>query len=146
MIARGLNNPRRLAFDLHGALYVAEAGKGGNGKCITGPEGNQECFGTSGSVTRIARGHQARVLTGLPSLAARDGTGATGPSTWPSATVALLQVQNPGGGPETRQQFGPPGNRFGRLLRPFPSPIRSLADSPPSRRTTTRQRRRRAAR
>jgi hypothetical protein len=131
VIARGLNNPRGLAFDRHGALYVAEAGKGGNGKCITGPEGDQQCFGTSGSVTRIAHGHQTRVLTGLPSLAARDGTGATGPSDVAIGNRrALLQVQNPGGGPETRQQFGPAGNPFGRLLRVFPPPIRSLADFP----------------
>jgi len=131
VVARGLNNPRGLAFDGRGALYVAEAGKGGNGKCITGPEGGQECFGSSGSVTRIAGGHQVRVLQGLPSLAAPDGTGATGPSDVAIANGrALLQVQNPGGGPETRQQFGSAGNAFGRLLRVFPPPIRSLADFP----------------
>jgi hypothetical protein len=131
VIAKGLNNPRGLAFDSHGALYVAEAGKGGNGKCITGPEGDQECFGSSGSVTRIAGGHQTRVLTGLPSLAGKDGSGATGPSDVAiGGGRAFLQVQNPGGGPQTRQQFGAAGNDFGRLLQVFPRPIRSLADFP----------------
>jgi hypothetical protein len=131
VVAKGLNNPRGLAFDSHGALYVAEAGRGGKGKCIPGPEGGQVCFGSSGSVTRIAGGHQTRVLTGLPSLAAPDGTGATGPSDVAIGDGrALVQVQNPGGGPETRQQFGPAGANFGRLLRVFPRPIKSLADFP----------------
>jgi hypothetical protein len=71
------------------------------------------------------------VLRGLPSLAAKDGTGATGPSDVAFGKGrALLQVQNPGGGPQTRQQFGAAGNAFGRLLRVFPPPIRSLADFP----------------
>lgn len=131
VVATGLNNPRGLAFDGHGALYVAEAGKGGTGKCITGPEGGQECFGSSGSVTRVAGGRQLRVLRGLPSLAAPDGTGATGPSDVAfGGGRALLMVQNPGGGPQTRQQFGPAGAAFGRLLRVFPPPTRSLADFP----------------
>jgi sugar lactone lactonase YvrE len=131
VVATGLNNPRGLAFDAHGALYVAEAGRGGNGKCITGPEGDQQCFGSSGSVTRIAGGRQSRILRGLPSLAAKDGTRATGPSDVAFGNGrALVQVQNPGGGPETRQQFGAAGAAFGRLLRVFPRPIRSLADFP----------------
>lgn len=32
--------------------------------------------------------------------------------------------------PQTRQQFGPAGDAFGRLLQVFPPPIRSLADFP----------------
>jgi hypothetical protein len=76
-VASGLDNPRGLAFGPDGHLYVAEAGRGGDGPCFVGPEG-PSCFGLSGAVTRINlnRGEQARVLTGLPSYAA-DGTGGT---------------------------------------------------------------------
>jgi sugar lactone lactonase YvrE len=76
-VASGLDNPRGLAFGPDGHLYVAEAGRGGDGPCFLGPEG-PSCFGLSGAVTRInlKRDEQARVLTGLPSYAA-DGTGGT---------------------------------------------------------------------
>src|SRR5262245_33856345 len=76
-VATGLDNPRGLAFGPGGQLYVAEAGRGGDGPCFIGPEG-PSCFGLSGAVTRVdlKRGEQARVLTGLPSYAA-DGTAGT---------------------------------------------------------------------
>ena len=80
VIASGLNNPRGLAFSPNGGLYVAESGTGGSGPCFAGPEG-PACFGHSGSVTRIDRHGQRRVLTGLPSFG-NEGTGdaAIGPS------------------------------------------------------------------
>jgi hypothetical protein len=75
VIASGLNSPRGLSFDRKGALYVAEAGKGGKAPCFPGPEGDTSCFGKSGSVTRIGKnGQQSRVLTRLPSIAA-EGSG-----------------------------------------------------------------------
>jgi len=81
VIASGLNSPRGLSFGRDGALYVAEAGKGGAGPCFAGPEG-PSCFGHSGSVTRIGRhGGQRRVITDLSSYG-QQGTGdaAIGPS------------------------------------------------------------------
>jgi sugar lactone lactonase YvrE len=80
-VATGLDNPRGLAFGPDGHLYVAEAGRGGDGPCFVGPEG-PSCFGLSGAVTRIKldRGEQARVLTGLPSFAVEgEGSAAIGP-------------------------------------------------------------------
>ena len=79
-VAKGLNNPRGLAFSPDGALYVAEAGKGGAGPCMPGPEGGTVCYGTSGSITVIDHGRQDRVLDHLPSIANPDGTQAIGPS------------------------------------------------------------------
>lgn len=82
VVASGLDNPRHLSFGPRGDLYVAEAGRGGTGPCITGPEGGTVCFGKSGAITRVtARGKQSRVLTGLPSIAGK-GTGeeAIGPA------------------------------------------------------------------
>lgn len=82
VVASGLDNPRQLSFDQKGNLYVAEAGRGGTGPCMTGPEGDVVCFGRTGAITRItAKGKQSRVLEGLPSMAA-EGTGeqAIGPA------------------------------------------------------------------
>lgn len=80
-VAEGLDNPRGLAFAPNGALYVAEAGRGGSGPCFEGPEGGEVCFGRSGAVTRVTEGGQSRVLTGLPSTG-EEGSGASalGPS------------------------------------------------------------------
>lgn len=73
VVASGLNSPRGLTFSPNGALYVAEAGVGGEGPCFDGPEG-PACYGHSGSVSRVDKqGRQSRVLTGLPSFA-NEGT------------------------------------------------------------------------
>ncbi len=79
VVATGLNNPRHLTW-ANGALYVVEAGKGGSGPCIAGPEG-KTCYGASGSITKLKHHRQYRVVKGLPSLA-DEGTGenAIGPS------------------------------------------------------------------
>jgi hypothetical protein len=79
VVASGLNNPRLLTISSTG-IYVGEAGYGGSGPCHTGGDGTKACYGTTGSITRIAGGHQGRILSGLPSFAATDGTGAIGPN------------------------------------------------------------------
>jgi len=58
VVAQGLNNPRGLALSSDGALYIAEAGAGGEGPCIPNPENPAEenCAGPSGSITRVADG------------------------------------------------------------------------------------------
>ncbi len=69
VVANGLNNPRRLSFGPDGALYVAEAGIGGNDATATAPElGTSLGLGNTGSITRIKDGVQSRVVTGLPSF------------------------------------------------------------------------------
>ncbi|GGX73239.1 ScyD/ScyE family protein [Massilia dura] len=82
VVARGLSNPRGLAFAPDGALYVAEAGKGGNGGCAVLGDGQTGCYGETGAVLRIdltGKKEPARVLRNLPSLAPEGGFGATGP-------------------------------------------------------------------
>lgn len=70
VVASQLDNPRGMAFDASGALYVTEAGRGGNSLTIPGPVPNLEmAFGTSGAITRVRNGIQERVIVGLPSLA-----------------------------------------------------------------------------
>lgn len=86
VIATGLNNPRGLTFSSNGTLYVAEAGSGGSGQCITNSNPELVCFGYTGSITELRMHHhkgvvswqQKRIVTGLPSLAATDGTTAVG--------------------------------------------------------------------
>ncbi|MBV1853726.1 ScyD/ScyE family protein [Catellatospora tritici] len=79
----GLSNPRGLAFDADGDLYVAEAGRGADGSpdpvCLPRPQG-EGCFGTTGAVGRLSSDGYERLLTGLPSLAGPDGTEAIGPT------------------------------------------------------------------
>jgi DNA-binding beta-propeller fold protein YncE len=59
VVATGLANPRGLAFDHHGNLYVAEAGSAGDSdKCIASPEGGVlyvTNFGTSATNRQVLR-------------------------------------------------------------------------------------------
>ena len=132
VVAEGLNNPRGIGIGPDGALYVAESGSGGAGPCIPSPEGGApSCFGRSGSVTRITRHSQRRVLTGLPSVAEEGGVAAAGPvdlgfSGW----TGYLLVGNPGGGAATREGLGAGAGRFGKLLKVDLHGIRSVADFP----------------
>ncbi len=117
VIASGLDNPRGLAFGPEGALYVAEAGRGGAGPCITGPEG-PVCYGATGALTRLWRGGIERVLTGLPSLAdPNDGSGAVGPHdlSFLGRGGAYIAV-GLGADPKVRQDL-PAGATFGHLLK-----------------------------
>lgn len=78
-VATGLDNPRGLAFAPNGALYVAEAGRGGEGPCYVASDGEENCVGATGAVTEVWRGTQRRLVSGLPSAAPQGGGGATGP-------------------------------------------------------------------
>ena len=115
VILSGLDNPRGLAFAGNGALYVAEAGRGGDGPCLPGEGGPDVCLGRTGAVTRLYRGVARRVITGLPSLAAPDGSGATGPH-----DVSIHGNGNPqvviglGDNPDVRMAF-PDDNPIRRL-------------------------------
>jgi sugar lactone lactonase YvrE len=80
VVASGLNNPRGLDFAPNGALYIAEAGTGGSGPTVIGGDGTPRQFGLSGSITRVFKGQQERIVTGLPSLATAQGGVAIGPS------------------------------------------------------------------
>lgn len=113
VVATGLDNPRLLSF-ARGGLYVAEAGRGGAGPCVTGEEG-PACFGLTGAVTRIQWGHQSRVVTGLPSLAGADGSSATGPAD--VAVLGRVYVMTLGLGldPALRSTFGSAGRLLGSL-------------------------------
>lgn len=114
VVASGLNNPRGLSFGPDGALYVAEAGMGGPGPdlCAQGPEG-PACYGTTGSVTKVANGAQSRIATGMASLAdpASGGSSAIGPV---DVTVDnnghIYAIVGLGANPDVRDPNGPFGS------------------------------------
>jgi hypothetical protein len=144
----GLRSPRHLDLSRHGDLYVAEAGRGGDGPCFVGGEG-PACFGATGAVTRISeRGRQSRIVDGLASYANDpnengttddDGDSGIGPH---GIVVEGHHIFLTNGGPTapadsagnpiTRDQLAaqdPAADLFGRLLelRHF-GRVRSLAD------------------
>ena len=80
VVMSGLDNPRGLAIGPEGALYVAEAGRGGAGPCGLNAPGETRCYGPSGAVSRLWRGEQERVAEGLPSHALVSGAAASGPN------------------------------------------------------------------
>jgi sugar lactone lactonase YvrE len=117
VVATGLANPRGMAFADDGSLYVAEAGIGGEGPCAMGPEGNEECFGESGAVTRISDSGQERILEGLASRAAAGGMNATGPNDVSVAGDDVYVLIGLGGDPATRVDLGAGEDQFGHLFR-----------------------------
>ncbi len=81
VVVSGLDNPRDLAFAPNGGLYVAEAGHGGAAAdCVSGgPEGDL-CPGFTSGISRIniAQGSASRIVSGLASVADREGFAALG--------------------------------------------------------------------
>ncbi|MBD2095695.1 ScyD/ScyE family protein [Trichocoleus sp. FACHB-591] len=118
VIASNLDNPRGLTIGSNGALYVTEAGRGGTGPCIPSPTNPSAsvCYGSTGALTRIENGVVTRVVTGLPSLAAADGSEATG-----AHDIAFDATDQPyvliglGSNPAVRSTLGVP--EFGQLLK-----------------------------
>lgn len=130
VVASGLNSPRGLDFAPNGALYIAEAGFGGDGPIIEGGDGPHQ-FGLSGSITRVWKGKQERLVQGLPSLAALDHTAAIGPSgiSFDGSGHALLTI-GLGANPALRDSLlGAEGRALGTLsMLNQNGQIRTLAD------------------
>jgi hypothetical protein len=120
VIASGLDNPRKLAFGPDGALYVAEAGRGGTSDlCSIDPgTGANRCYGPSGAITRITGiGVHSRVVSDLPSIAPADGNNASGPHDIDFGFGAAWVLIGYGGDPLERTEFEAAGIRLGSLVR-----------------------------
>ncbi len=123
VIAKGLDNPRGLAFDPSGDLYVAEAGRGGGGPCVE-VRGQEFCLGLTGAITRIRNGHKKRVVKNLPSLAlsGRDGEDPGSEATGPHDLSFVLSerpwvVTGLGGDLDFRDGLGNNGEDLGMLFQ-----------------------------
>ena len=79
-VMTGLHNPRGLAIDNHGSVYVAEAGQGGTAPCAVFSDMLTKCYGPTGRISRLKDGVQEVVADGLPSNAPAGGNGAVGPA------------------------------------------------------------------
>jgi glucose/arabinose dehydrogenase len=75
VVAQGLDNPRGITVGEGGAVFVAEAGRGGT-RCTRVGRATL-CGGDTGSVTRVAPSRRT-VLEGVPSLARPGGYAAIG--------------------------------------------------------------------
>lgn len=123
VVMSGLNNPRQLAFGPEGALYVAEAG---TRTVVPGPCApvfrGEHCYSGTGSITRLWRGQQTRVATGLPSIWNEIGGDLSGPQdiSFQGRGGAFVTI-GWGGQPEARAALGPAGNGLGTLIQVAPS-------------------------
>jgi hypothetical protein len=125
VVVNGLDNPRGLNFDRLGRLYIAEAGRGGDGMCGPGPEGVR-CYGDTGAITRWnpRTSNVQRIVTGLPSLATQDAHEfAIGPNDIDFDPLGLALVTiGFGGDPRTRETtFGPDGGKLDRAVLLLPN-------------------------
>ena len=119
VIASNLDNPRGIAFGPDGALYVAEAGRGGTSTlCDIGGNGQPRCYGPTGAITRVTTtGTQDRVVTGLPSLAGPSGAEASGPMDVDFGFNSGWVTIGFGANPLQRAVYEAAGIRFGSLIR-----------------------------
>jgi hypothetical protein len=120
VVMSGLDNPRGLAFGPEGGLYVVEAGRGGDGPCQV-LRNQVQCYGPTGALSRLWRGSQERVVTGLPSYAMVNGE-ATGPHdiSFLGRGGGYLTVGF-GADPALRAGFGSAGEAFGTLIHVQPA-------------------------
>lgn len=117
-----LNSPRGMAWGPEGGLYVVEAGLPvATTICATVARG-QNCYSGTGSVSRLWKGEQERVATGLPSAYNPTLTDIIGPQD--------IAFQGRGGGyvtigwggdPAARAQLGALGDLLGTLIALEPS-------------------------
>lgn len=119
-VMTGLDNPRGLAFGPGNAMYVVEAGRGGDGPSFETRPGVFASYGPTGAVSRLWHGQQERVAEGLPSLIAPDG--ATGPHdiAFHGNGNAYLTVGF-GSNPTRRSELGEVGDGFAQVVRLLPN-------------------------
>jgi hypothetical protein len=98
VVASGLDAPRGLAFGPDGALYVAEAGRGGETRLEWLPPFGFGQAGTSSRITRIVDGQKTSVATGIQSVALGPGEEAVGANDIAfvgSTLYAVVGLMNP---------------------------------------------------
>ncbi len=123
VVADGFSSPHGISFGPGGKLYVAEAGRGGSGPCIPGPEEDEVCYGATGAITRVnvKTGRTRQILKGLPSIAAQTGdtpgADALGPNDVSFRGGTAYFTIGLGNAPAAREQLGRAGRFFAGLYR-----------------------------
>ena len=126
VVMSGLHSPRGLSFGPEGGLYVAEAGTSEmTGLCIPFLEGtalNTKCYSGTGSVSRLWKGLQTRVATGLASTFIVQSGFASGPQdiSFSGRGNAIVAI-GWGGDPALRPSLGEAANTAGSLIQLQPS-------------------------
>jgi hypothetical protein len=133
-VMHGLDSPRGLAFGPEGGLYVAEAGTtqlgGACGPYLEGAQLATKCWSGSGSISRLWRGRQERIATGLPSTFVVESGLASGPQdiSITGRGHALVAV-GWGGPPQLRGVLGGDATQAGTIVQLEPSGVwRVVAD------------------
>lgn len=121
-VMTGLDSPRGLALGPEGGLYVAEAGSGLlGGPCAPVARG-LNCYSATGAISRLWKGRQERVVTGLPSVFNPVFMDITGPHDISLVGRGSAYVTiGWGGTPASRAGLGELGSLFGALLKVEPS-------------------------
>jgi hypothetical protein len=119
-VMTGLDSPRGLAFGTEGALYVVEAGRGGDGPSIEIRPGVVASYGASGAISRLWNGQQERIATGLPSYIAPDGVTGAHDISFEGDGDAYVTIGF-GADPTRRAEFGEVGAGFAQLVRLQPN-------------------------
>jgi glucose/arabinose dehydrogenase len=122
VVMQGLDSPRGLAWGPEGALYVVEAGNTTvTSNCVTVARG-LTCYSGTGAVSRLYKGRQERVASGLPSLYLAALTDIGGPNDidFQGRGNAWVTIGF-GGNPALRAGLGSAGAAFGHLVRLQPS-------------------------
>ena len=122
VVMSGLDSPRGLAFGPEGALYVVEAGSTQiNGPCVAVARGSN-CYSGTGAITRLWKGRQERIASGLPSLYNPGALDIGGPQD--------IDFQGRGNGfvttgwaanPALRAGLGANGSSFAAMIRVTPN-------------------------
>ena len=126
-VMSGLDSPRGLDVSAFGELYVAEAGRGGAGPCVV-LRGEPQCYGPTGAISRLFKGRQERIVTGLPSTISASGE-ITGPHDVEVFGFGLgLATIGFGADPARRADFGAAGRAFGHVVSFLPGFWFPIAD------------------
>jgi len=122
-VMEGLDSPRGLAFGPQGALYVVEAGNRtfDAARCAPVARG-RNCYSGTGAISRLWKGRQERVASGLPSFYNPVVNDIGGPNDIEfvglgNATVSIGW----GASPAARAGLGATGLLFGTLITVQPN-------------------------